>query len=241
MDKAVGLVILGDMVAAIALVTMLVAGETTTYPERLRTVLGTVHGLLVLAGLNYAILTLDPLPTVWTVLLYGADLFGVALVAVVLALVFPERAPGESSWPLWRTTFAPLAYTAVWGALGALTFHRGWSGVQDVALGSLAFLGVHYTLLTGGVFASLLVRPPSMAPAALMGLGERLESLAGMFFQVLILALFVQGGLAIASHHERLFGHGVLGPIVSGTLWLVGLVQGVRDAWGVFAREDAPV
>lgn len=240
METARAFLVLGDAAAALGLVVMLVSGETTRNPEPLRTALGTLHGLLALAGVNYAVVTITGVSTTWGAALGFADLFAVVLVAVVLALGFPERAPGESTWPLWRTTLAPLAYTLVWGLVGALTFHKGWHSLGEAALASLAFLGVHYTLLTGAVFATLLARPPSVAPAADMALGERVRSLPGLFFEVLIAALFLQGGMAMVTHHERLFGHGAWGPIVSSALWSLGLVQAVRETWRVFARSEAP-
>lgn len=241
METGVAFLVLGDLAAGLALVVMLVSGETTEHPEPLRTALGTVHGVLSLAGFSYAVLTIDGLSgdgvsSAWGAALGFADLFAVVLVAVVLALSFPEREPGESAWPLWRTTLTPLAYTLVWGAVGALTFHRGWTSFGEAASASLAFLGVHYTLLTAGVFVTLLVRPPSIAPAADMALGERLRSAPGVFFEVLLVALFVQGGYAIATHHEALFGHGSWGPVVAAALWVAGLVRSTHDTWRVFAR-----
>lgn len=195
----------GELAAVIGLIAMFVGGETIRRPEPLRTVLGCIHGLAVLAGLVCALGTIEWEPTWLSVPFHCGNVFNFVVVAAMLAIVYPERREDDSSWPMWETTFGPVLVATIWG-VGTAIETQSFGDLGSLLGPPALMLAVHYYLVSGTIIVMLLIEPPATAAAAQYTLRERMLSGFGVFWLVLMMLWWGQLWFVLDTHWDILFG-----------------------------------
>lgn len=222
-------ILFGELAGAIALFAMLIESETTQRPELLRTILGGIHGLMVLAGLELLLWELPVEPGWLGFVLRVGNVFNFVVALVMVAIAFPERSKSGSTWSMWEATFAPVLYTGIWTVVSALLFGRTLDGAE-AARSSAMFLGMHYYVVSGVLIVMLLIQPPGTAPAAALDLDKRLMSGFGLFWLALMAAWWGQAWFMFEAHAELVFGGSWASAVIGGVLSLVGVVRTVQHA-----------
>ena len=214
---------IGELTAMIAVVVMLSGslseGETRDLP---RFVLGTLHALAVIIGVDLVFMMTEVSPP-WLEGFFGlSNMFALVLLGVVVSMLFPIRAPGESLLPMVEVTLGPFTGAAVWGMI-TMPEELQWSDPGSWWL-PLVMLGFHYTILGVLLLSGLLLLRVADRPRQLW------TEPAAVLFEVIILSWIMQIGWMVTTQTEMLLGHGTEGVIL-------GVLMSLLGVWRIVSRS----
>ena len=222
---------IGELAAIIGMFAMFADGEGVTRTEALRTALGGLHGLAVFAGLELLLWSCQTDPEWLQTIFRVGNVFSFAVVGAMLSIVYPGRSDEGSTFAMWEVTFSPLVVALLWGGFNVVVLGVSWD-IGPFAFRSLSMLALHYYLVSGMIILMLLLEPPKKTAAADLPLIERLTSVFGIFWLVLMALWWGQAWFVLQGAWAEVFGSSVLSALVAAFLSLGAVVRTARYGRG---------
>ena len=133
---------------------------------------------------------------------------------------------------------APTVRAALSDILTPFLFAGAVTGVALLAgdpvdtspwLRALRYLGLYYYVVAGGLILTMLLSPPSHAPAAALDLRDRLTSAMGVFWIVLQLVWWGQLVLVLLDRGDVIFSGGPIHVAVGAAVLAFGVARTIRE------------
>ena len=179
-----------------------------------------LHGLLVLLGVE--VLLLGGVGHDGLSFAFGmANMFEFCVLGAAIGMV---------SAPTVRAALADILTPFLFaGAVTGVAVLVGDPVDASIWSRALRYLGLYYYVVAGGLILTMLLSPPSHAPAAELGLVARLTSGIGLFWVVLQLVWWAQLALVLLDRGDVIFSGGPVHVAVGVAARAYGVARTIRE------------
>jgi hypothetical protein len=179
-----------------------------------------LHGVLVLLGVE--VLLAGGLGHEDLTFAFGmANMFEFCVLGAAIGMV---------SAPTTRAALADILTPFLFaGAVTGVAVLAGDPVDASVWTRALRYLGLYYYVVAGGLILTMLLSPPSHAPAAALSLGQRLTSGMGLFWIVLQLVWWAQLVLVLVQRGDVIFSGGPVHVAAGVAALAYGVARTIRE------------